>query len=83
MEYVVFIILGFLSGIIYTLSIYRRARKGKNPLITFPLRFLLVGIILYLVGKTFGPKIMAVFAISHALASLLFVAYKVFENRKL
>ncbi|WP_461830251.1 hypothetical protein [Aquifex sp.] len=83
MEYVVFIIMGFLSGFIYTINIYNRAKKGKNPLITFPLRFSLLALVLYLVGREFGPKALALFAISHVLASLSFVAYKVFESRKL
>jgi len=74
------ILLGFLSGLLYAGSIYGRAKKGKNPLLTFPIRFLLTALIMFLIGERFGVKGLVIFALSHAFSVLLFTAYVVFSK---
>ena len=83
MDFVLIIIVGFLSGILYTRDIYRRSKRGKNPLLTFPIRFTLLGVVLFLIGKHFGEQGLIVFSMAHLVAVFLFVSSKVFENRKL
>jgi len=72
------LLLGFLSGLLYAGSIYGRAKKGKNPLLTFPIRFLLTALFMFLIGEKFGVKGLVIFALSHAFAVLIFTAYVAF-----
>ncbi len=78
MEFALIIIVGFLSGLLYAGNIYRRSKQGRNPLLTFPVRFFLTALIMLLIGERFGAKGLILFTLSHAFAVLLFVVYRAF-----
>ena len=78
MELALIIIVGFVSGLLYAVNIYRRSKQGKNPLLTFPVRFLITAIIMLLIGERFGVKGLIVFTLSHISALLLFATYRAF-----
>ena len=78
MEDLLLIISGFLTGFIYNEQIYQKSKKGKNPLLTFPLRFLLLAVVLYFVVNFFGIKGTFEFFISHLFGRFLQLIYRIF-----
>ncbi|WP_461831993.1 hypothetical protein [Aquifex sp.] len=74
MEFLALTIIGFFSGILYAEEIKRR----KNPLYTLPLRFGILGVILFLVLKFFGAEGGITFTISHVIGRMLWVLYRSF-----
>jgi len=65
MENLAISIIGFMSGFLYNESIYKRSKKGKNPLVTFPVRFTLLGILLFLIVYFYKLEGAVIFTISH------------------
>ena len=80
MDLLVIIILGLISGLLYVGNIYVHSRQGKNPILTFPLRFLMVILIMFFVKEHFETRGIIVFVISHTIGIFLFTAYKVFKE---
>ncbi len=78
MNYILIIIVGFLSGLLYSVNIYARTKKGKNPLLTFPLRLSFTALLMFLIGKFFGAEGVLIFGLSHLITMLGFVAYRTF-----
>ncbi|WP_459776127.1 hypothetical protein [Aquifex pyrophilus] len=74
MEYLALTIIGFLSGILYAEEMKRR----KNPLYSFPLRFGILGTMLFFVLQFFGADGGFIFVISHVIGRLLWVFYRAF-----
>lgn len=71
MERLAICIIGFLSGFLYNESIYRRVKKGKNPIVTFPVRFFILSILTFLVVYLYGIKGAVLFVVSHLLGRFL------------
>lgn len=80
MDFALIIIAGLLSGFLYAESIYARSKRGKNPLTTFPIRFFLTALIMFLIEERFGVKGLTIFVISHTAAMLIFTCYKTFSK---
>ncbi|RUM31163.1 MAG: hypothetical protein DSY42_03305 [Aquifex sp.] len=80
MDYLALSIIGLITGILYNEQISRSAKKGKNPIISFPIRFFLLGILLYIVIRLWGVECSVVFTLSHLLGRFLQLCYRTFIN---
>jgi len=78
MDYLTLSIIGLITGILYNEQILRSAKKGKNPLISFPIRFFLLGILLYIVIKLWGIEGSVIFTLTHLLGRFLQLCYRSF-----
>jgi len=80
MDYLILFIIGLITGILYNEQISRSAKRRKNPLISFPIRFFLLGILLYIVIRLWGIEGSIVFTLSHLLGRFLQLYYRTFIN---
>jgi len=81
MERLAICIIGFLSGFLYNESIYRRVKKGKNPIVTFPVRFVLLGFLLLFIIYFYKLEGAVIFVISHITGRFLQLFYRIREFR--
>ncbi|WP_164930560.1 hypothetical protein [Aquifex aeolicus] len=73
-------IIGFLSGFLYNESIYRRAKKGKNPIVTFPVRFFLLSVLVFFIVYFYKAEGAILFTISHLLGRFFQLFFRVRLN---
>jgi len=73
MEFLLSLLLGFISGLLYNEHIYRQARgfPKRKLLLSFWIRFLPLGILAFLIAKFWGGEALLGFILANLVARFL------------
>ncbi|NPB07629.1 MAG: hypothetical protein GXN96_01720 [Aquificae bacterium] len=76
-------IIGLLLGLLYSEYIFIQVRRGRNPVLTAPLRLTLLGVVLFFVVRERGAEGGLAFVLGFVSGRTALLLMRVFRSRKL